>query len=92
VRIADCAVAHTGEAYAKVRANLAGLSATDTATTSTRQCATAFRQFVGRPYEQSELDMYYVVLEDRAVADGNVLCLLGIPGAHLAGTMRGSHR
>jgi hypothetical protein len=92
VRIADCAVAHTGEGYAKVRANLAGLSAEDTGTVATQQCATAFRSFVGKSYEQSELDMYYVVLEKHAVADGNVLCLVGMPGTRLTGSMRGSQR
>jgi hypothetical protein len=92
VRIADCSVAHTGEAYAKVRANLAGLSTEATGTVATQQCATAFNAFVGKPYERSELDMYYVVLEDRAVADGNVLCLLGMPGMRLTGSMRGSQR
>ena len=92
VRIADCSVAHTGEAYAKVRANLAGLSTEETGTVATQQCATAFNTFVGKPYERSELDMYYVVLEDRAVADGNVLCLLGMPGMRLTGSMRGSQR
>jgi hypothetical protein len=92
VRIADCAVAHTGEAYAKVQAALVGLSAGDTGTVATQQCAGAYLEFVGKPYEQSELDMYYVVLEDRAVASGNVLCLVGMPGTHLTGTMRGSKR
>jgi hypothetical protein len=92
VMIQDCAIAHTGEAYAKVRANLAGLSAEETQTVATQQCATAFKTFVGKPYEQSELDMYYVVLEDHAVADGNVLCLVGMPGTRLTGSMRGSQR
>lgn len=92
VRIADCAVPHTGEAYAKARASLTGLAADQTQTVATQQCATAFNAFVGKPYERSELDMYYVVLEDRAVADGNVLCLLGMPGMKLTGTMRGSQR
>lgn len=92
VRIQDCAISHTGEAYAKVRANLAGLSAEQTQTVATQQCATAFKTFVGKPYEQSELDMYYVVLEDHAVADGNVLCLVGMPGTRLTGSMRGSQR
>ena len=92
VRIADCAQAHTGEAYAKVQAALAGLTAAQTGATATQQCAGAFVDFVGKPYERSELDMYYVVLEDRAVAGGNVLCLLGMPGMHLSGTMRGSRR
>ena len=73
-------------------ASLAGLSAEDKGTVATQQCATAFGAFVGKPYEQSELDMYYVVLEDRAVADGNVLCLVGMPGTQLTGTMRGSQR
>ena len=81
-----------GEAYAKVRASLTGLSAEDTGTMATQQCATAFSAFVGKPYEQSELDMYYVVLQDHAVADGNVLCLVGMPGTHLTGSMRGSQR
>ena len=92
VRIADCAVAHTGEAYAKVRATLTGLSTEDKGTVATQQCAAAFGAFIGKPYEQSELDMYYVVLEDRAVADGNVLCLVAMPGTRLTGTMRGSQR
>lgn len=92
VRIADCAAGHTGEAYAKVQAALVGLSTGQTGTVATQQCAGAFREFVGKPYEQSELDMYYVVLEDRAVASGNVLCLVGMPGTRLTGTMRGSQR
>src|SRR3954468_24072385 len=92
VRIADCAVLHTGEAYARVRASIAGLSGAQTGTVATQQCATAFVDFIGKPYERSELDMYYVVLEDHAVADGNVLCLVGMPGTRLTGTMRGSQR
>lgn len=92
VRIADCAVAHTGEAYAKVRATLTGLSSRQKGTVATQECATAFEKFVGRAYEKSDLDMYYVVLEDHPVADGNVLCLVGKPGTQLTGTMRGSQR
>ncbi|MEU8226983.1 DUF4190 domain-containing protein [Kribbella sp. NPDC048915] len=92
VRIANCAVPHTGEAYAKVRAALVGLTEEQTEAVATQQCAGAFVEFVGKPYEQSDLDMYYVVLQDRAVADGNVLCLVGVPGTQLTGTMRGSQR
>ena len=92
VTIADCAAEHSGEAYAKVKATLTGLSTEEKGTAATQECATAFQQFVGKRYEQSSLDMYYVVLEDRAVADGNVLCLLGMPGMKLTGTMRGSQR
>ncbi|MEU4193092.1 DUF4190 domain-containing protein [Kribbella sp. NPDC026611] len=92
VRIADCAVPHTGEAYAKVRAALTGLPAKETGEVATQECATAFNGFIGKSYERSELDMYYVVLEDHAVADGNVLCLVGMPGNRLTGTMRGSQR
>jgi chloramphenicol 3-O-phosphotransferase len=92
VRIADCAAAHSGEAYAKVRATLTGLSTEQKGAAATQQCATAFQTFVGKPYERSELDMYYVVLEDRAVADGNVLCMVGKPGEQLTGSMRGSQR
>ncbi|WBQ04883.1 DUF4190 domain-containing protein [Kribbella sp. CA-293567] len=92
VKIADCATPHTGEAYAKVRAMLTGLSTEQKGTAATQQCATAFQTFVGKPYERSELDMYYVVLEDRAVADGNILCMVGKPGEQLAGSMRGSQR
>ncbi|MEV8376807.1 DUF4190 domain-containing protein [Kribbella sp. NPDC056861] len=92
VKIADCAAPHSGEAYAKVRASMTGLSVEQKGTAATQQCATAFQTFVGKPYERSELDMYYVVLEDRAVADGNVLCMVGQPGAKLTGSMRGSQR
>jgi hypothetical protein len=91
-RIADCAVGHSGEAYAKVKATLTGLTIEQKSTAATQQCATAFETFVGKPYERSELDMYYVVLEDRAVADGNVLCMVGKPGEQLSGSMRGSQR
>ncbi|QNE20344.1 DUF4190 domain-containing protein [Kribbella qitaiheensis] len=92
VTIADCASGHTGEGYAKVTAALTGLSTEEKGTGATQACATAFQEFVGKPYVQSELDMYYVVLEDRPVADGNVLCLVGKPGEQLTGTMRGSKR
>jgi hypothetical protein len=92
VRIADCAKPHSGEAYARVKASLTGLSADATQTAATQQCAAAFRRFVGKPYEDSALDMYYVVLEDRAVAAGNVLCMVGKRGEVLTGSMRGSQR
>ena len=92
VRIADCAVPHTGEAYAKVRATLTGLSTEQKGAAATQQCANAFQTFIGKAYERSELDMYYVVLEDRAVADGNVLCMVGKPGEQLAGSMHNSQR
>lgn len=92
VRIADCSAPHTGEAYAKVTAALVGLSAARTGAVATQQCAGAFAEFVGKSYENSDLDMYYVVLEDRPVADGNVLCLVGMPGTRLTGTMRGTQR
>jgi hypothetical protein len=92
VRIADCAAPHSGEAYAKVRAMLTGLSADQKGAVATQQCATAFEAFIGKSYERSELDMYYVVLEDQAVADGNVLCMVGKPGEQLTGSMRGSQR
>jgi hypothetical protein len=92
VRIADCAKPHSGEAYARVKASLTGLSAEATQTAATQQCAAAFLRFVGKPYEASALDMYYFVLEDRAVAQGNVLCMVGKPGEELTGSMRGSQR
>jgi hypothetical protein len=92
VRIADCASAHSGEGYAKVKAVLTGLATEEKAAAATQECAAAFRQFVGKPYEQSALDMYYVVLEDRTVADGNVLCMVGKPGEQLSGSMRGTRR
>jgi hypothetical protein len=92
VTIADCATGHAGEAYAKVSAGLTGLSTEDKGGAATQACATAFQQFIGKPYVQSELDMYYVVLEDRPVADGNILCMVGKPGEQLTGTMRGSQR
>lgn len=92
VTIADCAVQHSGEAYAKVRAMLTGLSTVQKGAAATQQCTTAFQTFVGKAYARSELDIYYVVLEDRAVADGNVLCLVGKPGEQLTGSMRGSQR
>jgi hypothetical protein len=92
VRVADCAKPHSGEAYARVKASLTGLSAEAKGTAATQQCAAAFQRFVGKPYEVSALDMYYAVLEDRAVADGNVLCMVGKPGEELTGSMHGSQR
>jgi hypothetical protein len=90
VTIADCGASHSGEAYAKVKAAMTGLSTEQKNTSATQHCATAFQEFVGKPYEQSALDMYYVVLEDQAVADGNVLCMVG--GERLVGSMRGAQR
>ena len=92
VTLADCATGHSGEAYAKVSAGLSGLSTAEKGTQATQACAASFQQFIGKPYVQSDLDMYYVVLEDHPVADGNVLCLVGKPGEQLTGTMRGSQR
>ncbi|WP_112241343.1 DUF4190 domain-containing protein [Kribbella monticola] len=92
VTIADCAAGHSGEAFAKASAGLTGLPPDEKGTAATQACASSFQQFIGKPYVQSELDMYYVVLEDHPVADGNVLCLVGKPGERLTGTMRGSQR
>ena len=69
---------------------MTGLSTEQKGTSATQHCATAFQEFVGTPYERSGLDMYYVVLEDQAVADGNVLCMVG--GERLVGSMRGAQR
>jgi hypothetical protein len=92
VRIAACGTAHSGEAYAKVKAALTGLPTEAKGLMATQECASAFHEFVGKPYEQSSLDMYYVVLQDHALADGNVLCMLGRPNRELTGSMRGSER
>jgi hypothetical protein len=92
VRIADCAAPHAGEAYDRVDARLTGLRSEDKQAAATQACATSFEQFVGRRYEDSKLDMYYVVLEDHAVADGNVLCMVGSAGDRLSGSMRGTRR
>jgi len=92
VRIADCEALHSGEAFAKVRATLTGLSSEQKGQVATQQCAAAFSTFIGKSFEASDLDMYYVVLGERAVADGNVLCMVGQPGQRLTGTMSGSGR
>jgi hypothetical protein len=40
----------------------------------------------------SDLEIFFVVLDDNEVAGGNILCMLGQLGEPLTGSMRGSER
>jgi hypothetical protein len=90
--IADCAVPHAGEAYAKVTADLGGVRQDEKDLAATQECAAEFEVFVGRAYADSDLDVLFVVLDDEPSDDGNVLCMLAQPGSELTGSMRGSRR
>jgi hypothetical protein len=90
--IADCALPHAGEAYAKVSADLAGVKQDEQDLAATQECAGEFEVFVGKGYAESVLDVLFVVLDDKASDDGNVLCMLAQPGSELTGSMRGSRR
>lgn len=91
-KVADCTAAHGGETYAKVTADLSGLANNEQELTATQECGSSFETFVGIPYDESELDIFYVVLGERNVADGNIVCMLGLPGQRLTGSMRGTRR
>lgn len=90
--IADCAVPHAGEVYAKVTANLADLKQDEKDLAATQECATEFEVFVGRAFADSKLDVLFVVLDDKPSDNGNVLCMLAQPGTELTGSMRGTRR
>lgn len=93
VKIADCAKPHSGEAYDKVKAKLSGMGSKEQDLTATQECANSFERFVGKPFQDSELEIVYVALEERELADGNILCMLaGKPGQKLTGSMRGTRR
>ena len=91
-KIADCAGPHAGEAYATASASLAGLDAKEKDLSAAQSCANSFAGFVGGPYDSSELDIFFVVLQDTEASGGNVLCMLGTPGRQLTGSMRGTGR
>lgn len=91
-KIADCTGPHAGEAYATASASLAGLDDNEKDLSAAQSCANSFQGFVGGPYDSSELDIFFVVLQDKEDAGGNVLCMLGTPGKELTGSMRGSGR
>ena len=90
--IADCARPHVGEAFAKVSADLSGLKQDAKDLAATQECAGEFEAFVGRAYAESDLDVLFVVLEDKVQEGGNILCMLARPGTELTGSMRGSRR
>jgi hypothetical protein len=93
VTIADCSKPHSGEAYDKVKAKLSGMGSEEQDLTATQECANSFESFVGKPFQESELEIVYVALEERELADGNILCMLaGKPGQKLTGSMRGTRR
>jgi Domain of unknown function (DUF4190)/Septum formation len=93
VKIADCAKPHSGEAYDKVKAKLTGMGTEEQELTATQECANSFESFVGKSFQESELEIVYVALEERELADGNILCMLaGKPGEKLTGSMRGARR
>jgi hypothetical protein len=91
-KIADCAAPHAGEAYATASAVLTGLAGKEKDLSAAEGCANSFEDFVGKAYDASELEIFFVVLEDHEVAGGNILCMLGKPGKQLTGSMRGSER
>ena len=91
-KIADCGGPHAGEAYATASAALAGLAGKEKDLSAAEGCANSFEDFVGKAYDTSELEIFFVVLQDDEVAGGNVLCMLGKPGKELTGSMRGSRR
>jgi hypothetical protein len=91
-KIADCGAPHAGEAYATASAALAGLAGKEKDLSAAEGCANSFEDFVGKAYDTSELEIFFVVLQDDEVAEGNVLCMLGKPGKQLTGSMRGSRR
>ena len=91
-KIADCTGPHAGEAYATASASLAGLDDNEKDLSAAQSCANSFEGFVGGPYDKSELDIFFVVLQDDESAGGNVLCMLGTPGKELTGSMRGTGR
>jgi hypothetical protein len=91
-KIADCGGPHAGEAYATASAALAGLAGKETDLSAAEGCANSFEDFVGKAYDTSELEIFFVVLQDDEAAEGNVLCMLGKPGKELTGSMRGSRR
>lgn len=58
------------------------------------ECVNRFEPFVGRPYEQSELFIYYLVPSEStwSAGDREVLCAVYLQDGQLEGSMEGSGR
>src|SRR5262245_28584145 len=91
-KIADCTGPHAGEAYATASAALTGLAGKEKDLSAAEGCANSFEDFVGKAYDTSELEIFFVMLQDDEVAEGNVLSMRCKPGKELTGSMRGTRR
>lgn len=58
------------------------------------ECNARFEPFVGTPYEDSELYIYYLAPTEESWGDGDreILCALYLPDEQLQGSMEGSER
>jgi hypothetical protein len=101
VQKVDCAEAHTAEVVAAFEfqgglAEQATYPGDEIVSAEAEQgCVDRFAEYVGRPYEESELDIqYYYPLERNWLAgDRAVSCsALGPQGADLEGSVKGSRR
>lgn len=93
LKVVDCAATHDGEAYAKVPVDLTKVAGEKEDLAASVGCATDFEPFIGIPYDDSKLEVVFLVLEDRQDPAGNVLCMVtGPAGERLTGTLRGSRR
>lgn len=95
VDVIRCAEPHFAEAYAQFdlpEGVYPGELLVDVQ--ARKACAARFADFVGRPWSQSDLEIYHLVPSAESWLDGrSVVCWVGLPGGVKAtGTLRGANR
>jgi hypothetical protein len=96
IRAVPCSEAHTDEIMAAVdlpdEDEYPGAEAIEER--AEEACHEEFTQFVGRPWDDSQLDYGYLAPTEESWADGDreVLCTVGDPNMAVTGTLRNANR
>jgi hypothetical protein len=93
LNVVVCTREHKGEVYANIRLPYSTYPGLQTVSDrSEGLCKAAFEPFVGRAYDDSSLDMFFLfpTAQSWRQRDRTVTCM--IAGQHLVGTVKGSRR
>ena len=93
--VVDCSTPHYAEAYAQFDLPEGDFPGEEAVTTAAEEgCDTEFETFVGMPYQESVLEVfYYYPTEEVWAFDRSVVCILIDPsGEPVTGTLQGANR
>lgn len=93
VDLGVCSAVHKGEVYANITAPFTTYPGDSTMSdTAERECTSRFEAFIGKKYDDSTLDVFYLYPTQRSwrFGDRTITCI--VAGDRLVGTAKGSRR